>query len=65
MKVFLDKMNVRLDILVNQLKKADSMVSQQKDHQAIMEQIRLKKINSSTMNTSIAKIFKEKNQKTS
>ena len=37
MKVFLNKMNQRIDILVDALKKADGMISKQKDHKTMME----------------------------
>ena len=63
MKVFLNKMNQRIDILVDALKKADGMISKQKDHKTMMEQIREKRINNSTMTTSIAQFFKDKIKK--
>jgi len=63
MKVFLTKMNQRIDILVDALKKADGMIAKQKDHKTMMEQIREKRINNSTMTTSIAQFFKDKIKK--
>lgn len=37
MKQFLNKMNARIDTLVEALKKADGMISKQKDHKQMMD----------------------------
>jgi len=54
MKQFLNKMNARIDTLVEALKKADGMISKQKDHKQMMDQIRERRINTSGISTSIA-----------
>merc|ERR1712167_208345 len=45
MKAFLNKMNGRIDVLVEALKKADGMIAKQKDHKSMIEQIKQKRIN--------------------
>ena len=37
MKAFLNKMNNRIDVLVEALKKADGMIAKQKDHTDMIE----------------------------
>ncbi len=61
MKAFLNKMNGRIDVLVEALKKADGMIAKQKDHKSMIEQIKQKRINpgKDAINTSIAQFFKE------
>jgi uncharacterized Fe-S cluster-containing protein len=59
MKQFLNKMNQRIDTLVEALKKADSMISKQKDHKQMMDQIRERKINTNGISMSIAQFFRE------
>jgi hypothetical protein len=52
MKVFLDQMNTRIDLLVDALKKADSMICKgdenDKQHLALLENIREKRRNRKT-----------------
>jgi len=45
MKHYLTKLNSRIDILVEALKEADSMIAKQTDQQTIMEQIKERKNN--------------------
>jgi hypothetical protein len=59
MKQFLNKMNARIDTLVEALKKADGMISKQKDHKQMMDQIRERRINTSGISTSIAQFFRD------
>lgn len=59
MKQFLNKMNSRIDTLVEALKKADGMISKQKDHKQMMDQIRERRINTSGISTSIAQFFRD------
>ena len=61
MKAFLNKMNGRIDVLVEALKKADGMIAKQKDHKSMIEQIKQKRINpgKDAISTSIAQFFKE------
>jgi hypothetical protein len=61
MKAFLNKMNTRIDVLVDALKKADGMIAKQKDHKDMIEQIKQKRIqpDKEAINLSIAQFFKE------
>lgn len=59
MKDFLNKLNERIDTLVDALKKADSMIAKQKDQKSMMEQIREKRL-SGAEPTSVSQFFKEK-----
>ncbi len=43
MKVFLNKMNTRIDLLVETLKTADSMIAKQTEEKSLLEQIREKR----------------------
>ena len=43
MKVFLNKMNTRIDLLVETLKHADSMICKQTEEKTLLEQIREKR----------------------
>jgi hypothetical protein len=71
MKMYLNKLNKRIDLLVDALKEADAKMSQMGDQKAIMEQINMKKHKNKKGNSqdkkkdSIAEIFKEKISKKS
>ena len=61
MKHYLTKLNSRIDILVEALKEADSMIAKQTDQQTIMEQIKERKQNQNSGDQqSIAQTFKDK-----
>ena len=65
MKQYLNKLNKRIDTLVEALKQADSMMAKMGDQKAIIEQINNKKkskVNKGTANSdkrSIAEYFRE------
>ena len=71
MKMYLNKLNKRIDLLVEALKDADAKMSQMGDQKAIMEQISKKKLKNKTSATSekkkdsIAEQFKDKISKKS
>ena len=61
MKMYLNKLNKRIDNLVDALKEADTKMASMKDQKAIMDQINSKKKDSSDRKKdSIAEIFKNK-----
>ena len=71
MKMYLNKLNKRIDLLVDALKDADAKMSQMGDQKAIMEQINMKKNkgkkggSQEKKKDSIAELFKEKISKKS
>ena len=70
MKMYLNKLNKRIDLLVDALKDADAKMSQMGDQKAIMDQINMKKLKNKKGGTqekkdSIAELFKEKISKKS
>jgi hypothetical protein len=62
MKMYLNKLNKRIDNLVDALKEADTKMASMKDQKAIMDQINSKKKDSSgdRKKDSIAEMFKNK-----
>ena len=61
--MYLNKLNKRIDLLVDALKDADQKMSQMGDQKAIMEQINMKKLKKGSQEKkkdSIAEQFKEK-----
>lgn len=62
MKMYLNKLNKRIDTLVDALKEADTKMASMKDQKAIMDQINNKKKNagSDKKKDSIAELFKNK-----
>ena len=63
MKMYLNKLNKRIDLLVDALKDADQKMSQMGDQKAIMDQINMKKLKKGSQEKkkdSIAEQFKEK-----
>ena len=62
MKMYLNKLNKRIDTLVDALKEADTKMASMKDQRAIMDQINNKKKNagSDKKKDSIAELFKNK-----
>lgn len=62
MKHYLNKLNSRIDVLVEALKEADGMIAKQTDQSTIMEQIKERKAKqaSGEQKNSIADQFKEK-----
>jgi len=61
MKHYLNKLNSRIDVLVEALKEADGMIAKQTDQQTIMEQIKERKANQASGDqNSIAMHFKDK-----
>jgi len=54
MKVFLNKLNGRIDTLVDALKKADTMIVKQKDQQTMLEQIKERRAGREAESASIA-----------
>lgn len=71
MKMYLNKLNKRIDLLVDALKDADAKMSQMGDQKAIMDQINMKKTKNKKgasqekKKDSIAELFKEKISKKS
>ena len=71
MKMYLNKLNKRIDLLVDALKDADAKMSQMGDQKAIMDHINMKKLknkkggNQEKKKDSIAELFKEKISKKS
>ena len=62
MKMYLNKLNKRIDTLVDALKEADTKMASIKDQRALMDQINIKKKNmgSDKKKDSIAEGFKNK-----
>jgi len=54
MKVFLNKLNNRIDTLVDALKKADNMIVKSKDQKTMMDQIKERRTGESEEGGSIA-----------
>lgn len=72
MKMYLNKLNKRIDVLVDALKEADTKMAQMGDQEAIQEQLRNKKKNRMKTNgnidkkqATIAEAFKERVSKKS
>ena len=71
MKMYLNKLNKRIDLLVDALKDADQKMSQMGDQKEIMNQINMKKLKNKKGGSqekkkdSIAEMFKEKISKKS
>jgi len=59
MKVFLNKLNTRIDTLVDALKKADGMIAKQKDQKSMLQQIKERRENPDGQPASIAEFFKD------
>jgi len=56
MRVFLNNMNSRIDVLVQALKQTDGMISKQRDNKSMIEFIREKRANND--NQKLADFFK-------
>lgn len=59
MKQYLNKLNKRVDTLVEALKQADQMMAKMGDQKALIEQIKNKQTKLHTDKKSIADVFKE------
>lgn len=57
MKVFLNKLNNRIDTLVDALKKADNMIVKSKDQKTMMDQIKERRTGENEEGGSIAQFF--------